>query len=395
MAARRAGEWVLLAALLLGLAAWWWRDPGPQRGAMVVATPAAEGTAAVASTPEVPAQPASGTVSARPGLHADTAVAAKAVALPMPPAASRALRPGEFDVCGRGILQGQPVEPTAAGRPSEYVPPKELEDRWQQEVEALLPQLAASGRPGIEAAVALMQRRTADLVRVALRDRDARSVQWAMQACQAGSSPPSEPACQMLPPRLWTEVEPDNGAAWLQLMSAEPAAQADALYGLTRARRFDERVGALTAVVDAAAPSNLPPHLRMALQAQAFSTELGMTPAFKPLFQLCPANVALDANRREQCQAVAELLSTQSGTVLSRSLGLSLVERTGAWPTERIAERRRQLGQAKARMAERLDQALKQPLLSCAHLEVMGRYVSDVARQGEWATATQPPAPRR
>ncbi len=342
------------------------------------------------------AQAAALASTARAVRPSDTGVAAQAPSPAAATAASRALRPGEFDVCGHGIVQGQPVEPSAAGRPAEYLPPKELETRWQQEVEALLPGLARSGVPGAEAAVALLQGRSADLVRLALRDRDARTVQWAVQACQAAGAAQAESACLMLPTRLWTEVEPDNGAAWLQLMSAEPAAQADALYGLTRARRFDERVGALAAVVDQAAPQDLPQPARLQLRILAFNAELAKaTLVYKPLLQLCPSNLATDANRREQCRAVAELLAGQSGTVLSRSLGLTLVERSGAWPAERVAERRRQIGQAKARLAERLDQSLKLPPLSCAQLEVMGRYIDDFARQGEWAMATQAPTPRR
>ncbi len=399
MAARRAGGWLLLLAGALGLAAWWWRDTPPREAGVVVASVADGASAAVvaAALPRPAAVvPAAASSAGRPAMQAATGSSAKALPQPVAPAASRALRPGEFEVCGHGIVQGQPAEPAAAGRPSEYLPPKELEARLQQEVDALLPRLATSGVPGAAAAVALMQGRTADLVRLALRDRDARSVQWAVLACQASGAASPDPACLMLPPRLWTEVEPDNGMAWLQLMSAEPAAQADALYGLTRARRFDERLGALAAVIMSAAPRELPEHLRLQLQIQAFNAELGKaTPMYKPLFQLCPANVAADANWREQCRAVAELLAGQSGTVLSRSLGLSLAERSGAWPAERSAELRRQLGQAKARLAERLDQSLKQPLLSCGQLEVMGRYVGDLARQGEWAMATQPAVPRR
>lgn len=404
----RGVRWLVPALALIAATAWWrWdavRTPPvgpaaaaapPARGLAVppparplaVSSPAESASAAPSATaPLTAARPAA--PASRPAVPPSGAVAARA-------AASRPLRPGEYEVCGHGIVQGQPADPAAAGRPADWLPPKEFEARWQAEVEAWLPRLASRAAPDVEAAVAVLQGRSADLVRLALRDRHARTVQWAVQACATGSAGPPDPACLMLPSRLWTEVEPDNGLAWLYLMAAEPAAHQDAFHGLSRARRFDERTGALVSVLDAAASPELPRHLRLNLQILAFNTELTRAPPdYALLLRQCPAEAVHDANRREPCLAVAELLAGQSGTVLARTAGLRLGER-GGWPPERVSGLRRQIDTTRARLAARLDRALHLPLLSCAQFETLGSYITEVGRQGEWGLGQRPAPPGR
>lgn len=387
--------WWSIAMLLLVTSGAMWQEVRRMRlpGATQTAAPdddAAGGPAAVfsaahrlASAPAGAAGPMVGKTTPMPVDAGPDASAA---------AESRALRPGEVEVCGIGIVQGPVAATGAAGSAADIELPAGLHERWSREVDALVAALATSGTPGAEAAAALMQGRLADLVKLALRDRDPRTVQWAVQACQGRGQ--AEPTCLLVSSRLWVEVEPDNGMAWLALLAAEPAAQADAVYGLTRAHRFDERIGALVAVVDAAAPLTVPAHQRANLLVQAMGIDMARSlPSFAPLSQVCPANVAADANRREQCSAIAELLANRSNTLLARGFAAPLGERAG-WSAGRVAALRRQQEQAQRRLSEHIEAWLKLPPLGCEQLTALSGHFRDLARRGEWVVATESPASR-
>lgn len=391
MKRRELGWWAIVAALLLASGAMLWhvRQATPTSASSRAIAHAA-GRESGAQASRSPSAGADGTADPRGpalnGLREGMGVGQPLV----PAAASRPLQPDEFDVCGVGIVRGESTPSEVQGEPPSVSPPPGLQERWTQEVDAMLPALAKSRAPGAEAAVALMQGRVADLVRFALRDHDPRAVQWALAACRQSA----EPMCRMLSPRLWIELEPDNGNAWLALMEAEPAAQADALYGLSRASRFDERDGSVVAAIDAALPAGLPVQQRIHVLVRALGVDMAHSmPTFSPALRACSQAAVSDLNRRAQCDALAQLLANRSGTLLSHMVGARLGEWVG-WPAERIEALRLQIEQAQKNLNEQVDAGLKLPALSCAQFEQFSRHMSERGSVSEWLLATRPAPPR-
>jgi hypothetical protein len=152
-----------------------------------------------------------------------------------------------------------------------------------------------------------------ELAALAANSSDPRAVMLAREQCYVLTSDERPLAhCQALTARRLVALDPGNAAAWLELATEEPAAAAEALHQATLAprwqtyatasRRFVERVDAKAGVASWA--------VVQALTALPQSMSASVPQRLMP--HCAAAVVAADANRRQQCEQLAQALHDRS-----------------------------------------------------------------------------------
>jgi hypothetical protein len=176
------------------------------------------------------------------------------------------------------------------------------------------------------------------LARMAATTSDPRVYALAFNTC--GRAPPGEGACQLLSPEQWARLDPDNAAPWLFVLAQagrDATAQSEALFRLSTSARSDQYFFAMPALVIERMPSDeaaMPAVLTLATEAIGVAAAWSM-PGYQKLIEQCTASTLRDANRRQTCNAAAELLVVRSDTLLDRGIGVALGKRLG-WPEDRI-----------------------------------------------------------
>lgn len=305
------------------------------------------------------------------------------------------LKPGEVDICGVGIRQGEALEipdaPPAlrASMPQLAIAPLDvvsagLPALWQllgrtmraspdlrQQAAALAMDLPAEGKP-YERGSSDLSRQLRDL---ALRTNDPLILQWSVQRCVLDRNP----SCLHASARQWVRAEPDNLSAWLALLAEEPSAQAEALHGMALARFSDLRDSQLAWRIEAAIPEVTPAYLRMTALMQ--SLVLGIVPQANSavLSKLCDPSVLGDANRRQQCDAIAHVLIEHGHDGQSYMQGITLANHL-AWPASYRASLAERVGATRMQGAVVDTFDLAQPY-SCASIAAMRRRIKAEAGQ--------------
>lgn len=280
-------------------------------------------------------------------------------------ASSAPLALGETDVCGLGRVKADDT-----GQPKDMAPIRRVAQRVR---ERLLPTLANSPDEVTRAAGLLLlsagspqladeacdtaacaQRTTyvnnpvgrlrADLVArdalasMALTTRSAKVYALAMRACQSHRK---EGVCLQLSPEQWARLDPDNAVPWLHVAAdagdrREAPTAAEAFFRVSRATRSDAHWGALTGLVIAKLPPDLPILDKVALAGEVLAIEAAASVPFVPASQYCSVADVRDANRQQVCAAMAEVLVNKGSSLLDVALGASIGQRVG-WPAERLA----------------------------------------------------------
>jgi hypothetical protein len=152
-----------------------------------------------------------------------------------------------------------------------------------------------------------------ELATLAANSSDPRVVMLAREQCFVLTSDERPLAhCQALTARRLVALDPGNAAAWLELASEEPATAAEAMHQATlaprwqthatAARRFVERVDAKGGVASWA--------VVQALTAMPQAASASVSQRLMP--HCAEAVVAADANRRQQCEQLAQALRERS-----------------------------------------------------------------------------------
>lgn len=350
----------------------------------------------------------------RPALHSaarvdiGSAVFQAAAAVPAPalgqaaPAASASsasarLKPGEFEVCGLGVLKLVP-QPTASAPEAVALEREgEMEAAAQRAWPRVLQAMRRRGDVRSTAAAWLLDGQPMDLtslstmpppsapamlalVRLAQQGSDPIVMRWALTACH---QTPGQAACTGLNARHWVRLQPDNALAWLVLLLEEPHAEAEALAGAARATRFDTGHGQLVGTVDRAIPDDLPAYLRFGIDMAMLARDSGNAPMAELalLIQRCQsALLARDANRRQQCDAIARTMVDQARDLLTFAMGTRLGELAG-WPADKVAALRAERNALmRSDLVTMID--LNQPH-SCTSVRQLHDWAQAVDRQGE------------
>ena len=342
----------------------------PALGPGVVLAPAASGAAPRAVQVASPAR----------------AVAVVAVApTPVAPAraASAALGPDEVDVCGKGIVK---VQRGVSDLDLNETP---WRSRW-------LAAMRASADVRTRAAGLVLSASPTDdepvvepLVRLAQASRDPLVYGWALYLCHPRNDRRPTNACLMLSHDEWASLAPDQAAPWLSLAGDEARPRrvdpAEAMYRASRATSIGTSAGALPALVLAAQPPGAGPLDRYAMLQGAIAVADAIAARTPYPTRHCGAALLADANRRQQCEALAQLFAQKAETTMDLVVAKSLGERL-AWPAERV----KAIGEeASALQWLANHRGVGDQPASCAGIERLGTTVNDAARLGEVGAARE------
>jgi hypothetical protein len=169
---------------------------------------------------------------------------------------------------------------------------------------------------------------------------DPRVYALAFNTC--GRAQPTEGACQLLNPEQWARLDPGNATPWLFVLTQagqrrDAVAQSEALFRISTSARSDQHFFAVPGLVIDHMPgdeASMPAALTLASEAIGVEAAWSL-PGYQALYDWCKTSTLRDANRRQTCTAVAELLVEHSDTLLERSVGVGIGKRLG-WSDERI-----------------------------------------------------------
>ncbi len=177
------------------------------------------------------------------------------------------------------------------------------------------------------------------LARMAAVSSDPKVYATAMSVC--GLSQQSEGSCQLLSAAQWARLDPDNAAPWLYALTQagrrrDTSAQNEALYRISASKRKDQYHFAISDAVIAHMPdddASMPATVSLAAEPTILQAVWGIT-GYQTLLPLCKGAALKDWNRRQICDAVAELLIDRSDAFIDRVMGIGLGKQLG-WPAER------------------------------------------------------------
>ena len=152
-----------------------------------------------------------------------------------------------------------------------------------------------------------------ELATLGANTTDPRALTLAREQCYLLSNDAMPlPHCRTLTARRLVALDRDNAAAWLALAAEEPAAIDEAMYQAAIARRWDDHTGSARRFIERIDAKG---GLRSMVLVQALLTTPSTQPisAQQQVLQHCSAKaVAADANRRLQCEQLAQGLRTHS-----------------------------------------------------------------------------------
>jgi hypothetical protein len=155
-----------------------------------------------------------------------------------------------------------------------------------------------------------------ELATLAATSADPRVMMLAREQCfvLSADAPPS-PHCQALTARRLVSLDRDNAVAWLALAAEEPASIEEAMYQASLARRWDDYAMASRRFIERV-------DAKGGLRSMVVVQSLLAVPAIRSIegqqlvMQHCDTKpVAGDANRRQLCEKVAEVLHERSTSV--------------------------------------------------------------------------------
>lgn len=175
------------------------------------------------------------------------------------------------------------------------------------------------------------------LARRASTATDPRVYALAFRTC---SGAPEQGACAMLSAARWAQLDAGNAMPWLFMLDEatrwkDEAAVADALFHIASAQRFEDRSFAAVGAIHAHIGSldiDLPAAFGVSVEAIGLAAAQSMS--IQPLLQACRIPAIGDANRRQVCEGVAEVMAERSDSLLLRQSGVAMGRRLG-WPEQR------------------------------------------------------------
>jgi hypothetical protein len=179
------------------------------------------------------------------------------------------------------------------------------------------------------------------LVQLAVGSGDPAVYAMAVYACNTYSDAAPSGSCQQISLQHWSTIDADNAAPWLLLAgkarAANDAASEAAAFGrATASHKVDAYNFSLYSVTEPALPSDLTPLERWTLTIELIGIESATASLQNGIAaRHCSADAMRDAQTRQQCSALAELLVNKGTTLLDLSIGTRIGARAG-WPQARV-----------------------------------------------------------
>lgn len=329
----------------------------------------------------------------------------------LPATAPASAETGEMQMCGgrwvRTDADGSPIESQEVKSPQFPQARQRLADIlradhrdvaqaaaiWVAMLDADRRRAATTAGRGDNEVVVLRDR----LARLALAAQDPAVYAIAFNTCHKHTSG----ACALLSAEQWTRIDPGNAVPWMHVLAdarerRDLQAEAEALYQVSVAKRFETRefaIPGLIAAIESLAPGDEPGTVaafELAHETFGMAATWGM-PSYQHLTQACRADALRDANRRQTCEGIAATLSERSDTVLPAMIGISIGRRID-WPMERVARARGEYEAYASSTTQELGGV--EQMLACsgmrralARLERQGE-IGEVAYMRQWAKAS-------
>ena len=301
-------------------------------------------------------------------------------------AAVATLQPGDVEVCGFGVAKAGEDSAAAA---------LERRANWQNDDPAFA-QLARMRRIAdvkTRAAALMVERNHGALVEMALRSNDVAVYSFAVHLCdQYRAADGQVPvACQQVSLEQAARWDSDNGAVWLHLATKAFERQDEegvraALHRAGVATVVKQRQLDFASLALAALPVDLPPPERMSAVVAIIGMQAALVvPSYRGATSYCAKPRLIDANRRQTCDAVAELLVDKGHSLLDLAIGRRIGE-WADWPSERVELLSARL---EAKTLALYNEISKAPggMVGCAAMQLTERWHRDIALNGEAAAA--------
>ena len=189
---------------------------------------------------------------------------------------------------------------------------------------------------------------TDQLAKIAIGSMDPSLYATAFHACNS-TDLPAKGFCQQISARQWAQRDPENGNAWLYVLTHHPPelqgkanANVDAaMFRLSKTKTFDLEFPLLSKF-----PKNYTAlqSENLLVQQELNEITLGLymsssLPAYQHIMNYCKGDLLEDVNRRQVCNQVANNLVDNDGTMLGYTIGKKMGERL-EWSVEKLSELR-------------------------------------------------------
>jgi hypothetical protein len=231
------------------------------------------------------------------------------------------------------------------------------------------------------------------VAKLALHSNDPKLYALAFHGC-AIQRQNKTPVCQQITAAQWAHRDPENGAAWLQVLnetgqektSAQSAVIENALFRLSQSKQIE---WGLTQFSPSFETNNFDLLEASLLSSGVMGVFAANMNGYSAALALCNSKALLDSNRFQVCNDVAERLLSSRANMLDGNIGLGLARKL-AWPTNKIArfEEERDAISAfllldrNASLTSHL-QKTETPLSACRHLAVSQGLFEDGLLVGE------------
>ena len=199
--------------------------------------------------------------------------------------------------------------------------------------------MARSPAAAVRAAALLGSDQREALAMAAQHTRDPVIYAFAQQACSRPGTQPA--ACGLLSAHRMAVLDPQNVVPWLWV--AEEATRlgntqgvSEAVYRASLAKESRLREYAFTALAMSAIPADWPPWEAVFASAHVLQIHAALRlPSYEPMVMHCSAVNTLDANVRQTCERLAQVLVERGDTLVDHGIGRRIGERAG-WTADRV-----------------------------------------------------------
>jgi hypothetical protein len=237
----------------------------------------------------------------------------------------------EGEVCGLGNAAAGSAEATALSKLSA--------ERDTAAAARLFALMAQSPDAAVRAAAQLGADQREALAMAAQQTRDPVIYAFARQACSRAGPQPA--ACAMLSPHRMAALDPQNVVPWLWVaeeatrvgnaQGVEEAVYRASLATESRLREYAFAVFALSSI-----PADWPTWDAVFASAQVLQIHAALSlPSYLPMVKVCSAERTRDANVRQTCDRLAQVLVEKGDTLVDHGIGRRLGERAG-WPADKV-----------------------------------------------------------
>ena len=177
------------------------------------------------------------------------------------------------------------------------------------------------------------------IAEIASRSADPVLYAFALRTC--GHRVADESSCRLLSPAQWARLDPGNAAPWFEALGSAVAARDqagrnEALHRIATSDRLVTHAGVMARVIIDHAPADDRGALMAWLLAiDVIGIEAAWVRYYSVIASACRGSALADANRRQTCSEIAELMVERSDDRIDQHVGLTLGGELG-WSNDRV-----------------------------------------------------------